>query len=105
MQMTGFPLFIPPFGYHMNLPSVPHQASCVGVDSVGRVDELRATLGVLGKFLAVVEPAVLWGRETLVLQAAQLRGGADCDRHWHTAPWYDWFHCTEIGSLLWSTET
>lgn len=39
----------------------------VGVDAVGGVDELGTGFGVLRKLLVVVEPAVLGGREALVL--------------------------------------
>lgn len=76
-------------------PCLPYQASSVGVDAVGRVDQLWADFGVLRKLLVVVEPAVLRSREALVLQTSQLGRRSNCDRLWHAAPWYDRFHCTQ----------
>lgn len=78
-----------------------HQASGVGVDAVGGVDELRAGFGVLRKLLVVVEPAVLGSREALVLQASQLRGRSNGDRLGDATPRNHRFHCTQTQSDQW----
>lgn len=76
-------------------PCQSHQASSVGVDAVGGVDELGAGFGVLRKLLVVVEPTVLGGREALVLQASQLRRRSHSDGLGDAAPRHYRFHCTQ----------
>lgn len=78
---------------------VSHQSSSVRVDAVGRVGELQAGFGVQGQLLVVVEPAVLWSWESLVLQASQLGGRANCDGLWNAAPRHDRFDCTQTDKM------
>lgn len=75
-----------------------HQASSVGVDAVGGVDQLGARFGVLRKLLVVVEPAVLGCREALVLQASQLRRRPHSHGLGDAAPRDYRFHCTQTSS-------
>lgn len=81
-------------------PCRSHQAPCVGVDAVGGVDELGTGFGVLRKLLVVVEPAVLGGREALVLQAPQLRRRSHRDGLGDAAPRYHRFHCTQTRTWM-----
>lgn len=79
---------------------VSHQSSGVRVYAVGRVDELQAGFGLQGQLLVVVEPAVLWRWESLVLQASQLGGRSNCDGLWNTAPRHYRFDCTQTDKTV-----
>lgn len=72
-----------------------YQASGVGVNGVRGVDKLGGVLGVLGKLLVVLEPAVDGCRETLVLQTPELGGRAHRDRLRHAAPGHHGFDCAQ----------
>lgn len=90
--------------HNKNIPlNVSHQSSGVRVYAVGGVDELQADFGVQGQLLIVVEPAVLWRWESLVLQASQLGGRSNCDGLWNAAPGHYRFDCTQTDKM-WMVE-